>query len=93
MSRLPLVDALSVAPADRDYVLAAGALCVRRAPRVSGFCELPRRVADFTARENEMETLRELAAEDQPGSVVLTRKWDLSGARGSAGGAGCLARR
>ncbi len=33
-----------------------------------------------------------------PGTVLrwhrrLTRKWDLSGARGSAGGAGCLARR
>jgi pantothenate kinase-related protein Tda10 len=70
-SRPPLVDALSVAPVDRDDVLAAAALRGRRARWVSGFCELPRGVADFTAGENEMEMLRRLAAEDQPGSVVL----------------------
>ena len=67
-----LVDALGVVPPDRDAVLAAAAAVrERRAPWVSGFCELPRDVADFTARDSEMEALRKLAAEDQSGSVVL----------------------
>jgi transcriptional regulator with XRE-family HTH domain/tetratricopeptide (TPR) repeat protein len=68
-----LVNALKLAPADREAVLAAAAAArERRAPWVSGFCELPRSVADFTAMESEMLALRELAtAENQSGSVVL----------------------
>jgi tetratricopeptide (TPR) repeat protein len=38
---------------------------------VSGFCELPRGVADFTAREDELAALRKLTAGEQPGPVVL----------------------
>ena len=67
-----LVHALGVAPPDRDAVLAAAAAArERRAPWVSGFCELPRGVADFTARANEMAALQKIAAEDPSGSVVL----------------------
>jgi len=68
-----LVDALGVAPPDRDAVLAAAAAArERRAPWVAGFCELPRGVADFTARTGEMAALRKIAAaEEQSGPVVL----------------------
>src|SRR5215469_9615377 len=68
-----LVDAFSVAPPDRDAVLAAAAAArERRAPWVSGFCALPRGATDFTARENEVAALRKFGtAVDQPGSVVL----------------------
>jgi transcriptional regulator with XRE-family HTH domain/tetratricopeptide (TPR) repeat protein len=66
-----LVDALGVAPPGRDAVLAAAAAArERRAPWMSGFCELPRGAADFTARVGEMAVLQK-AAEDQAGSVVL----------------------
>jgi hypothetical protein len=57
-----LVDALGVALPDRDAVLAAAAARERRAPWVSGFCELPRGAADFTARANELATLQKIAA-------------------------------
>ena len=67
-----LVDALGVAPPDRDAVFAAAAAArERRAPWVSGFCELPRGAADFTARASEMAALEKMTAEDQSGSVVL----------------------
>jgi transcriptional regulator with XRE-family HTH domain len=67
-----LVDALGVAPPDRDAVFAAAAAARgRRAPWVSGFCELPRGAADFTARASEMAALEKMTAEDQSGSVVL----------------------
>src|SRR5215469_15603843 len=64
-----LVDTLGVAAPDRDAVLAAAASARgRRAPWVSGFCGLPRGVADFTARASEMAALRKIAAaEDQSG--------------------------
>jgi transcriptional regulator with XRE-family HTH domain/tetratricopeptide (TPR) repeat protein len=68
-----LIDALGIAPEDRDVVL-AGAVAARerRAPWATGFCELPRGVADFTAREDEIAALRKLAtAKDPSGSVVL----------------------
>lgn len=66
-----LVDALGVAPPDRDAVLAAAAAArEQRAPWVAGFCELPRGAADFTARDDEIAALRKLAGE-QPGAVVL----------------------
>src|SRR5215831_15358241 len=58
-----LVDAFGIAPPDRLAVLAAAAAArEQRVPWVSGFCELPRGVADFTAREDEMAALRQLAA-------------------------------
>jgi transcriptional regulator with XRE-family HTH domain/tetratricopeptide (TPR) repeat protein len=67
-----LVDALGVAPPDRDAIFAAAAAArERRAPWVSGFCELPRGAADFTARAREMAALEKMTAEDQSGSVVL----------------------
>ena len=60
-----LVDALGVAPPDRDAVFAAAAAArERRAPWVSGFCELPRGAADFTARASEMAALQKMTAED-----------------------------
>jgi transcriptional regulator with XRE-family HTH domain/tetratricopeptide (TPR) repeat protein len=63
-----LVDALGVTPPDRDAVFAAAAAArERRAPWVSGFCELPRGAADFTARASELAALEKTA----PGSVVL----------------------
>jgi transcriptional regulator with XRE-family HTH domain/tetratricopeptide (TPR) repeat protein len=67
-----LVDALGVTSADRDAVFAAAAAArERRAPWVSGFCELPRGAADFTARASEMAALEKMAVEGQSGSVVL----------------------
>ena len=63
-----LVDALGVTPPDRDAVFTAAAVArERRAPWVSGFCELPRGAADFTARASEMAALEKMAV----GSVVL----------------------
>ena len=59
---------MGVTPPDRDAVFtAAAAARERRAPWVSGFCELPRDAADFTARASEMAALEKMAA----GSVVL----------------------
>jgi transcriptional regulator with XRE-family HTH domain len=67
-----LVDALGVTPPDRDAIFtAAAAARERRAPWVSGFCELPRGAADFTARASEMAALEKMAVEGQSGSVVL----------------------
>ena len=63
-----LVDALGVTPPDRDAVFTAAAVArERRAPWVSGFCELPRGAADFTGRASEMVALEKMAV----GSVVL----------------------